>query len=377
MRFTDPAAAMEYALALSRQGIGRVEPNPAVGAVIVDDELNLLGQGWHQAFGGPHAEVHALQEAGDRAHGQTLFCTLEPCSHHGKTPPCADAVIAAGIRKVVIAHRDPAPHVSGRGIARLKEAGIAVEVGLGGEAARIVLAPFLKFITTGGPWVHAKWAMSLDGKIATRTGHSQWISGPASRRVVHELRGRMDAVIVGVGTVLADDPLLTARPPGPRTPRRVILDALARTPPTAKLFSCPGEGDVWICHTSAAPPERRKALAEPGARLIEVPGGLGGAGVSLPGVLAALGEDKAQHVLVEGGSQVLGAAFDQGLVDECHVFLAPKWIGGQAALSPVGGLGREHVPEIADLTEVQCRLLEQDVLLQGVMRASLDRLPAP
>src|SRR6478752_9858422 len=221
---TTDADYMARALELAARGRGAVEPNPLVGAVVVRDGA-VVGQGWHEQFGQAHAEVNALRQAGDRARGATLYVTLEPCCHFGKTPPCTEAVVRAGVRRVVAAMLDPFPQVAGQGASRLREAGVVVEVGVGEAAARRLNAPYLKSLRTGRPWVHAKWAMTLDGKIATRTGESKWITGEAARARAHELRGRMDAVIVGKGTLLADDPLLTARPPGPRTATRVVLTA--------------------------------------------------------------------------------------------------------------------------------------------------------
>ena len=198
MRFDSPAAVMQHALALARRGLGRVEPNPAVGAVLVNDRLECLGEGWHERFGGPHAEVQALNQAGSAAQGATLFVTLEPCCHFGKTPPCSQAVIAAGVRRVIAATTDPNPEVSGRGIEELSAAGIAVETGLLQREADALIAPFRKLTTAGRPWIIVKWAMTLDGKLAAKSGDSRWISNETSRRTVHELRGRMDAIVVGV-----------------------------------------------------------------------------------------------------------------------------------------------------------------------------------
>src|SRR5581483_10404701 len=217
---------MARALELAELGRGYVEPNPLVGCIVVQG-AEVIGEGWHRRFGGPHAEIDALAVAGHRAKGGTLVVTLEPCCHWGKTPPCTKAVIAAGIRRVVVAQRDPFPAVSGGGIDELRAAGIEVEVGVREDEARILNAPYLKLLETGRPWIIAKWAMSLDGKLATRTGHSQWISGDKSRRVAHAMRGRVDAVLVGRGTVEADDPLLTARPVGPRVATRIVLDSRA------------------------------------------------------------------------------------------------------------------------------------------------------
>ena len=225
---------MRRALELAERGRGYVEPNPLVGAVIVRDD-QVVAEGWHQRFGEAHAEIDALAMAADKARGATLYVTLEPCCHHGKTPPCTDALIRAGIKHVVAAMLDPFAQVAGKGVELLRAAGITVETGLCEQEARSLNAPYLKLLATGKPYVHAKWAMSLDGKIATRSGDSRWISNEASRKRVHELRGRMDAIIVGIGTVLADDPLLTARPPGPRTACRVILDSCGRLPLSSKL----------------------------------------------------------------------------------------------------------------------------------------------
>src|SRR5262245_23696665 len=216
---------MRHALALAEKGRGFVEPNPMVGAVVLDPAGQLAGEGWHQKFGGPHAEVFALAAAGDRARGGTLVVTLEPCCHWGKTPPCTDAVLKAGVRRVVAAMADPFPKVAGGGLQILCGAGLEVHVGLCAPEAKRLNAAYLKLLRTGRPWVRLKWAMTLDGKIATRAGDSKWISGDESRRKVHELRGLVDAIIVGRGTVTADDPRLTARPPGPRVPARVVVSA--------------------------------------------------------------------------------------------------------------------------------------------------------
>src|SRR5262249_49286375 len=225
---------MRRALELAERGRGYVEPNPLVGAVIVRDD-RPVGEGWHQRFGEAHAEVNALAAAGEAARGATLYVTLEPCCHHGKTPPCTDAIIAAGIARVICAQRDPFPKVSGGGIAAPEAAGIAVEVGAMTDAAQRLNAPYLKLLHTGKPWVIAKWAISLDGKIATANGDSKWISGEASRAIVHQLRGRMDAIIVGHRTAELDDPLLTARPAGARTATRIVVDSRATLSPNSQL----------------------------------------------------------------------------------------------------------------------------------------------
>src|ERR1700722_6779156 len=225
---------MRRGLELAERGRGCVEPNPLVGAVVVRDG-QIVGEGWHQRYGEAHAEVNALAEAGRAAHGAPPSAPLEPCCHQGKTPPCTDAILRAGVGRVVAAMSDPFPEVAGKGADLLRKAGVPVEFGLCETAARRLNAPYLTLLAVGQPYVHAKWAMTLDGKIATRTGDSKWISNEASRRRAHELRGRMDAILVGVGTVLADDPQLTARPPGPRTACRIVLDSRGRLPSFANL----------------------------------------------------------------------------------------------------------------------------------------------
>ncbi|MBW3541468.1 MAG: bifunctional diaminohydroxyphosphoribosylaminopyrimidine deaminase/5-amino-6-(5-phosphoribosylamino)uracil reductase RibD [Planctomycetes bacterium] len=373
---------MNRALALAARGIGFVEPNPPVGAVLVDEGRRLLGEGWHQRFGEPHAEVHALAAAGERARGATLFVTLEPCCHHGKTPPCTRAILAAGIRRVVIAMSDPAPYVAGRGIAELRVAGLDVEVGLReGQAVRLV-APFVKRVTAGLPWVHGKWAMTLDGKLAARTGHSQWISGENSREIVHRLRGRMDAILVGIGTVLADNPLLTARPSGPRVALRVVLDSTARTPLTSRLVQTVDEAPLSIAVSESAPAERVARLREAGVDVFVVPPVNRGADaprspaapavpmLDLAILLRELAARSATNVLVEGGSQVLGSCFDAGVLDEVHVFVAPKLVGGREAATPLGGCGLERIPAAGSIETLELQFPGDDVYLHGrIIRA--------
>src|SRR5262245_52005653 len=292
------------ALELAERGRGSVEPNPLVGAVVVRDGL-LVGEGWHQRFGGPHAEVFALQAVGELARGATLYTSLEPCCHHGKTPPCTDAVLKAGIARVVTAMRDPFPLVSGRGVDILRAAGVELEVGLCEEEARRLNAPFLTLLGKKRPYIHLKWAMTLDGKIATRTGDSKWISNEASRRRVHELRGRVDGILVGIGTVLADNPLLTARPTGPRIPTRVILDSAARTPLTSQLSHTARETPTLIVSTSAAPASQQEALQAAGCEILTLPAVE--KRVSIAALLAELGRRQMTNVLIEGGAEVLGS----------------------------------------------------------------------
>jgi diaminohydroxyphosphoribosylaminopyrimidine deaminase/5-amino-6-(5-phosphoribosylamino)uracil reductase len=360
---------MRHALSLAARGLGGVEPNPPVGAVVVDGERRLLGEGWHQRYGGPHAEPLALAQAGEAARGATLFVTLEPCCHFGKTPPCSQAVLAAGISRVVVAVADPNPRVAGGGIRELQAAGVTVEVGLLAADARRLLAPFFRLVTTGRPWVHAKWAMTCDGKLASRTGHSQWISGEASRAVVHQLRGRMDAIVVGIGTVFADDPLLTARPPGPRVATRLVLDRHARLPLDSQLVKSAREAPMCCVVAEDAPSERSLALQMQGVEVLRLPNAADPRAL-WNSLLDELGRRRMTHVLIEGGGQVLGSAFDAGVIDECHVFVAPKLLGGIGAPSPIGGLGREVVSPHADLVDATWRVLGEDAYLHGWVRHS-------
>jgi diaminohydroxyphosphoribosylaminopyrimidine deaminase/5-amino-6-(5-phosphoribosylamino)uracil reductase len=369
--FADERAVMARALELAARGEGRVEPNPLVGAVLVDDALNLLGEGFHEQFGGPHAEVHALAQAGSRAAGGTLFVTLEPCCHFGKTPPCTEAVIAAGIKRVVVAAEDPFPAVAGQGIARLRQAGLTVEVGLLAAAATDLTAPFRKLVQTGRPYVHAKWAMTLDGKLATRIGSSQWISNALSRGVVHQLRGRMDAILIGRGTAEADNPQLTARPPGPRTATRIVLDSAARLRLDSHLAQTARDVPVIVVTAESADPGRAQQLRDAGLEVLPLPAApaVGDAHGSprprLDLLLDELGRRRFTNLLVEGGSALLGAFFDADLVDEVHVFIGPKLAGGAAAPSPVGGVGRADMPDVPKLIAPQITALDGDVYIRG------------
>lgn len=356
---------MRRALQLAADGVGFVEPNPPVGAVVVDADGTLLGEGRHERFGGTHAEVNALAAAGESARGKTLVLTLEPCSHHGKTGPCTEAIIAADIRRVVVGTVDPNPQVSGAGIARLRAAGIRVDVGILEEACRKRIAPFTKRVTTGLPWVHAKWAMTLDGRIATRDGHSQWISNEASRAVVHRLRGRMDALLVGAETAARDDPLLTARPPGPRVAARGVVSRSGRLSLDSRLARSAGAAPVFVTTLAGAPAEAAGALQAAGVEVLELPPSETGNDPDLGALLRVLGGRDATHVLVEGGGRLLGALHDADLIDEFHVFVAPKLCGGSQALAPVGGTGRARIAGESDLDDVTVETLDGDVYIHG------------
>jgi len=361
---------MQHSLQVARQGVGCVEPNPAVGAVIVDENRNWIAEGFHQKFGGPHAEVNAIAAAGDRTQGAQLCVTLEPCSHHGKTPPCADAVIAAGFRRVVIGCQDPAPHVAGTGIARLREAGIDVVVGVCEDEATDLIAPFCKLMLQKKPWVHAKWAMTLDGRIATHTGHSKWISNEQSRAEVHRLRGRMDAIITGAGTVRADNPTLTARPAGPRKAVRVVVDtAGASIVSDGNLLKTIKEAPLLLCAAEASAASNHvKMLAGLGVEVFTT--SITDRSAVLGELLAELGRRNMTNVLVEAGSGLLGSFFDGRHVDEVHVFVAPKIVGGTGALSPIGGQGMAQVSEDASINGMVVQQFGNDLLIEGRLRSS-------
>jgi diaminohydroxyphosphoribosylaminopyrimidine deaminase/5-amino-6-(5-phosphoribosylamino)uracil reductase len=362
--FSDAEHVMRRALEVAAWGTGRVEPNPQVGAVIVDEQGTPFGEGHHEQFGGPHAEVNVIAAAAGNTAGKTLFVTLEPCSHHGKTPPCAQAVIEAGFAKVVVAMLDPSPHTAGRGVQQLRDAGIEVEVGLLEADARDLVAPFLKLLTTGRPYVHAKWAMTLDGKLATRTGHSQWISSPESRAIVHELRGRIDAVVVGAKTVAGDDPLLTARPVGPRTATRVVVDSQAQLPLDSQLVKTVSEAPLLLATRNEAAPTRVEQLRNAGVEVVQFDSPEGN-GVPLPELLDELGRRQMTNVLFEGGGTVLGSLFDEQLVDEVHVFVAPKIVGGYSAIMPIGGIGLEQIPELPSLNAPSITIVGGDAYIHG------------
>jgi diaminohydroxyphosphoribosylaminopyrimidine deaminase/5-amino-6-(5-phosphoribosylamino)uracil reductase len=369
--FASADGVMQRAIELARRGIGFVEPNPPVGAVIVDDHLQVVAEGWHERFGGPHAEVQAISQAGTAARGATLFVTLEPCCHFGKTPPCVDAIVAAGLKKVVVGMADPFPQVAGKGIERLRSAGIEVEIEVAGPAVRRLTAPFCTLVESGRPYVHAKWAMTLDGRIASVAGESKWISNARSRAAVHALRGRMDALAVGIGTALADDPLLTARPPGPRVATRIVFDGQARLSVDSQLVRTAREVPVLVATTSRAPLERVAALRENGVEVFVCASGDSSGGNDRPdpgSLLAELGRRRMTNLLVEGGSVLLGSFFDAGLIDEVHVFVAPKLLGGAGAKSPLAGAGRLSPPELPDLVEPEIEVLDGDVYIHGPLR---------
>lgn len=360
---TSDLAWMDLALAEAARGRGAVEPNPMVGAVLVR-EAQLVSKGHHARFGGPHAEVMALRDAGEAARGATLYVTLEPCCHHGKTPPCTDAIVSSGITRVVAAIRDPFPRVRGGGLAILRSAGIDVELGLRSEAAALLNAPYLKRVSTGLPHVTAKWAMTLDGKTAVASGESRWISSPASRAIVHQLRGQMDAIAVGIGTALADDPLLSARPAGPRTALRIVLDSQAALPISSKLVQTASQIPVLVATTAAAPAQRCEALRHHGCEVLDF-----GQRPRVPvlDLLAELGRRDMTNLLVEGGGKVLGAFLEAGQVDAVDAFIAPILDGGDHSYTPARGTGALSMGEAARLQGVSFSEVHGDLRVRGIL----------
>jgi diaminohydroxyphosphoribosylaminopyrimidine deaminase/5-amino-6-(5-phosphoribosylamino)uracil reductase len=358
---------MRRALELARLGRGQAEPNPMVGAVIVRHG-RMIGEGYHQRFGGPHAEIEAIaaaRSAGETTAGATLYVTLEPCCHHGKTPPCTDAVIAAGFARVVAAMQDPDAKVGGKGFAALRQAGIEVAVGVCESQARELLAAYIKLRTTGRCWVICKWAQTLDGKIATAAGQSKWITGPAARARVHELRGQCAGICVGAGTVRADDPLLTNRGAGGKQPARVVLAATANIPLSCQLLQTARQSPVIVAAGADAPPERVEAIRATGAEVLPLPMVEGG--VSLAALLDELGRRQWTHLLVEGGRAVLGAFLRQKLADELLVFIAPKLLGGAASLGPVDWPDVHAIEEGLALPTPAVEPIGPDLLLRYVM----------
>lgn len=356
---------MRVALRLARRAMGRTSPNPMVGAVIMNAG-RIVGQGYHHYAGGAHAEVEALRQAGARARGATLYVALEPCNHTGRTPPCCDAIIAAGISRVVAAMRDPNPITNGRGIARLRRAGIPVRVGLLAQEARSLNEPFCKAMTTRLPWVIAKVGQSLDGKIATARGESRWITSPAARRLGHAWRARVDAMLVGINTVLRDDPRLTARGGGAgraRRPIKVILDSRLRLPLSARCLSAQSPAPTIVATTVSSRHPKVRALQARGVDVMTLPAERGR--VSLRQVCRRLVARGIYSILIEGGGEVLASAFAQRLVDRIDFCIAPMLIGGRIAPSALGGIGVNRLADAIRLADVVCRPIGPDLHVEA------------
>ena len=355
---------MQLALKLALEGCGTTSPNPSVGAIITKDGITV-GQGSTQPAGQSHAEVVAIEMAGEQALGGTMYVTLEPCCHYGRTPPCTDAIIAAGIKEVRIAALDPNPQVCGNGIAKLEQAGISVNIDNSIDTIELYEG-FAKHIVTNLPFTIAKFAMSLDGKISTRSGESKWITGPESRAIVHNVRKTCDAILVGVNTVILDDPQLTARDqqglPLDHQPLKVIIDTHGRTPPTSRFLSEPGQS-LLFCSENA-PTEKVSALIQAGARVIHTKQSQDGQ-IDLPSVMEHLGEIGVVKALIEGGGSIIGSFFDSGLIDKVYAFSAPIIIGGINAPSPVEGLGVQLMKEVYELRHIKYTQVGKDLLTIG------------
>jgi len=358
---------MEEAISLARKAIGNVSPNPAVGAVIVKDN-EIVGRGYTQPPGGDHAEVVALKQAGELARGASLYVTLEPCCHFGRTPPCTQSIIKAGIREVHFSIIDPNPLVNGKGRDELQRNGIITVEGEKAKEAKEICEAYIKYITTGLPFITLKYAMSIDGKIATHTGESKWISGDTSRKYVHFLRYMSDAVLVGVNTVIKDNPQLTVRYKiesmiHEKQPVRIILDTFGRVPTDSQIFHQPGK-TIVVYHKITE--DSRLRLIRTGAELIEVPAD--NDMLDLNKTLEVLGKKGITSILVEGGATIFSSFFDNGLVDKVIAFIAPVIIGGSKAKSPIGGRGADKITEALRLNGVKITQFDNDVMISGYLK---------
>lgn len=355
---------MARALQLALRGAGHTRPNPMVGAVLVKDG-RIIGEGWHKQYGGPHAEVNAFASATEDPEGATLYVSLEPCSHYGKTPPCADLIIRKKVARVVAALEDPNPLVSGRGFRKLRANGIRVTVGVLAEEARHINDVFLTYVTRKRPFVLYKAAMSLDGKIACHTGESQWISSEKSREEVQRLRGILSGIMVGAGTVIADNPRLTCRMEEYENPARIIVDGKLRVPLESRIFHEPGRNIILT--TSEASPEKKKALENLGVELIEADSEEPGK-VDLKSAMLALGIKGIDGILLEGGPTLAASALEAGIIDAVRFYIAQKIIGGREAPSPFAGTGAAHMNEVVPLTDAVYGTSGDDLWIQAYIQ---------
>jgi diaminohydroxyphosphoribosylaminopyrimidine deaminase/5-amino-6-(5-phosphoribosylamino)uracil reductase len=358
---------MKMALSLAERGRGWTSPNPMVGAVIVKDG-KVVGKGFHENVGGPHAEINALQEAGEQSKDATLYVTLEPCNHTGRTPPCTEAILKSGIRCVVMGMKDPNPRVAGGGLDLLKSQGVETRVGVCEEECRRLNEAFVKYVTTGLPFVILKCAATLDGCIATRTGDSKWVTNSKSREFVHELRHSVDAIMVGIGTVVKDDPQLTTRLEGRKgsDPLRIVLDAHLSIPLESKLLHISSDSDTWIITSHAVSPEKRKLVERPGVRILTVDchDNL----IDLQALVRKLGETETTSLLIEGGSHVNGSALRAGIVDKVCIFFAPKICGGNDGVPICAGPGVELMEQSLKLKDISVHRFEDDIMVEGYLK---------
>ncbi len=365
------STAMRRAIDLAYRGQGYVEPNPMVGCVIAKDGV-VISEGHHERFGGPHAEVEAASKIPPQAiFGSTVYVTLEPCTHFGKTPPCTDLLLKLKPARVVIGIEDPFPQVDGTGIAKLREAGIVVDVGVERDSCERLVRPYIKRLTTGLPWLIAKWAMTLDGRMATFAGDSKWITGEAARQHAHRTRGRVDAMMVGIETAIHDDPMLTARPPGPRKAMRVVMDSLARLPITSRLVQTAKEYPTLVCCSSKmAPLGNIEALLAAGCD-VQVETGAS-PNVRLEGLLRRLSDRGHTNLLVDGGPKLLGGLFDGRWIDEVHVYVATKLVGGAPSHVPLAGYGIEWMRNAVQMRDIQQESIDGDLFIRGFCKYSTE-----
>ena len=359
----DDQVWMGRSLRLAEKGRGRTSPNPMVGAVLVKNG-RVVGEGYHAKAGEDHAEIIALRQAGEEARGATLYLNLQPCTHYGKTPPCAPVVIQSGVKRIVIGMEDPNPLVKREGVESLREAGLEVEVGLREKECRRLNEAYCKYIIKKEPFIILKVAATLDGKIATRDGDSKWISGETSRRFVHRLRDQVDGVLVGIGTVLKDDPILTARVRGGRDPRRIILDSRLRMPEEARVIAISPSKTIIIT-TEAAPKDKIERLEKKDVRVLVLDSKNGR--VNLKSCLSKLGEMEMMSLLVEGGSEINSSFLDEGLIDKLLLFLSPKLIGDTQAVGIFGGKGVVTLEEAIVLRELRTKRIGEDILIEGYL----------
>ncbi|MCD4746592.1 MAG: bifunctional diaminohydroxyphosphoribosylaminopyrimidine deaminase/5-amino-6-(5-phosphoribosylamino)uracil reductase RibD [Bacteroidales bacterium] len=358
---------MQQAIELSKKGIGFVNPNPVVGAVIVKDN-KIIGQGYHEFFGGPHAEINAINNSTENVKNATIYVTLEPCSYYGKTPPCVDAIIKNGISKVVIGMQDPNPLVAGKGIEKLKNNKIEVETGILENEIKILNEIFIKYITKKLPFCILKTAMTFDGKIATVSGDSKWISNEKSRKYVHELRQKCSGIMVGVNTVINDNPSLTVRIKGEKTnnPVRIIVDTHCRIPLNAKVLNSCLDTKTIIATTEQANIDTLKSITKTGTEIIKTP--LKNGKVDLKYLMKILGEKGIDSILIEGGSTLNYSAINDGIVDKVISFISPKIIGGESAKTPVGGEGKKFLKDAFILKNLRIKYFDDDIMIEAYIK---------
>ncbi len=360
---------MGLAINLARKGIGKVNPNPMVGAVIVKDN-KIVGTGYHEKYGGKHAEINAIENSRESLNGSTMYVNLEPCSHFGKTPPCVDKIIESKINKVVIASVDPNPLVKGKGVKKLRDAGIEVKVGVLDEENKKLNEVFLKYIKNKKPFVVMKVAMSLDGKIATTTGQSKWISCDESRRYVHKLRSEVMSILVGINTVIKDNPMLDCRLENGKNPIRIIVDTTLKIPIDSKIVSSSKSIRTIVVTTKNANRNVMKSLEDKGVEILTV--NLKNNLVDLKEMINKLGELNIDSILIEGGSSLNFSAINENIVDKIQVYVAPIILGGGSSKTPIGGQGVDEIKEAFKLHRLEYKQIGSDILIEGYLKGSDD-----